>query len=169
MANDEISSSDSRKSAEPAKLDAMDRKLLRKLQAEPHLTMAELAERIGLSHTPCWRRVKRLEDAGIILRRPLILDPVALGYPVNVLAFIKIKNHESKVLEAFEHEVLAHPEIVACYTMSGESDYVLRVMARSIEDYETYLKRILLHLPGVGSINSSFAMKQIKQTTDVPI
>lgn len=150
-------------------LDEFDRKILRYLQSEPHLSMVEVADRVGLSHTPCWRRYRRMEEQGVVVGRRLQLDPVALGYPVNVLANIKIKNHDEGILEAFEAEVCEHPEIVACFSMSGESDYVLRVLARSIEDYERFLKRVLLHLPGVGSISSSFAMKQLKMTTDIPV
>ena len=151
------------------KMDAFDRKILRCLQDEPHLSMVEVAARVGLSHTPCWRRVRRMEEAGLILGRPFILDAVALGYPVNVFAQIKIRNHEESVLEAFEAAVRGHAEIVECFSMSGESDYVLRVLARSIEDYEQFLRKTLLHLPGVGAINSSFALKPVKVTTAVPV
>ena len=151
------------------KIDSFDRKILRCLQAEPHLSIADVAERVGLSHTPCWRRLKRMEAAGIVLGRPFLIDPAKLGFPVNVLAHVRLKDHKEEVLEAFETEVFKHAEIVTCYSMSGDSDYVLRVLARSIEDYEIFLKRVLLHLPGVGSINSSFAMKRLKQSLDVPI
>ena len=151
------------------KLDDFDLKILKCLQAEPHLSMVEVAERIGLSHTPCWRRLRRMEEAGLVAGRPLLLDPVALGYPVNVFAHIKIRNHEETVLEAFEDAVRALPEIVECFSMGGESDYVLRVLARSIDDYEQFLRKTLLHMPGVGAINSSFALKTVKLTTAVPI
>jgi Lrp/AsnC family transcriptional regulator len=150
-------------------IDSFDRKILRELQAEPQLTMADLAERVGLSHTPCWRRLRRMEEAGIVRGRPFMLDPVRLGYPVSVFAHIRIRNHDEEVLGAFESEVCLHPEIAACYSMSGDSDYVLRVLARSIDDYERFLKKVLLHLPGVGSVNSSFVMKELKQSTDVPV
>lgn len=151
------------------KLDDFDLKILKCVQAEPHLSMVEVAERIGLSHTPCWRRLRRMEEAGLVAGRPLLLDPVALGYPVNVFAHIKIRNHEETVLEAFEDAVRALPEIVECFSMGGESDYVLRVLARSIDDYEQFLRKTLLHMPGVGAINSSFALKTVKLTTAVPI
>lgn len=150
-------------------IDSFDRKILRALQTEPQLTMHQLADRVGLSHTPCWRRLKRMEENGVILGRPFLVDPATVGYPVTVFAYIRIRNHEEKTLEDFEREVCLHPEIVTCYSMSGDSDYVLRILARSIENYEGFLKRVLLHLPGVGSINSSFAMKQLKQTIAVPI
>src|SRR5690606_27084569 len=101
--------------------------------------------------------------------RPVILNPVALGYPVNVFAHIKIRNHDETTLEQFEDVVRGHAEIVECFSMSGDSDYVLRIVARSIEDYERFLKKVLLHLPGVGAINSSFSLKQVKMTTAIPI
>lgn len=151
------------------KIDSFDRKILRCLQAEPQLSMVELAERVGLSHTPCWRRLRRMEEAGVVTGRPLLVDPVALGYPVNVFANIRIRNHEETVLEAFEEAVRDLPEIVECFSMSGESDYLLRVLAQSIGDYERFLKKTLLHLPGVGSINSSFALQSVKLTTAVPV
>lgn len=151
------------------KIDAFDRKILRCLQDEPQLSMVEVAERVGLSHTPCWRRVRRMEEAGLILGRSFLLDAAALGYPVSVFAHIKIRNHEESVLEAFEAAVRGHAEIVECFAMSGDSDYVLRVLASSIEDYERFLRKTLLHLPGVGAINSNFALKPIKVTTAVPV
>lgn len=151
------------------KIDAFDRKILRCLQGEPQLSMVEVAERVGLSHTPCWRRVRRMEEAGLILGRSFLLDAAALGYPVSVFAHIKIRNHEESVLEAFEAAVRDHAEIVECFAMSGDSDYVLRVLASSIEDYERFLRKTLLHLPGVGAINSNFALKPIKVTTAVPV
>ena len=152
-----------------AKIDAFDQKILKCLQTEPQLSMVDLAERVGLSHTPCWRRLRRMENAGLIMGRPVILNPVALGYPVNVFAHIKIRNHDETTLEQFEDVVRGHAEIVECFSMSGDSDYVLRIVARSIEDYERFLKKVLLHLPGVGAINSSFSLKQVKMTTAIPI
>lgn len=131
--------------------------------------MAELAEVVGLSQTPCWRRLKRLESSGVIARRAVLLDPRQLGYAMDVFAHVRIGKHDEATLEAFEAEVRSYPEIVECFSMTGESDYVMRVLARSIEDYERFLKKRLLHLPGVAAVNSGFALKAIKLTTDVPI
>lgn len=150
-------------------LDDMDRKILRALQADPDLSIADLGERVGLSHTPCWRRVKRMKQDGVIVRRATICDPRKLGLPINVLAQLKLQKHDEDTLEALEQGVLDHPMILDCYSMAGDSDYVLRVVAADIEDYERFLKKVLLHLPGVGSINSSFALKSIKSTSDLPI
>lgn len=150
-------------------LDETDRRLLRLLQREPDLSVAAISDRIGLSQTPCWRRLKRLETDGVIMRRAVILDARKLGLAVSALAHLRLHRHDEETLEALENQVLEHPEIVECFSMSGESDYVLRVVAASIDDYERFLKKILLHLPGVASINSSFTLKQVKMTTDVPV
>jgi Lrp/AsnC family transcriptional regulator len=150
-------------------LDAFDRKILRELQSEPGITVAELADRVGLSSTPCWRRMKNLEAAGVICGRAILFDARKIGFPINVFAHVKFGRHDEEKLEAFENAVRNHPEIVECFSMSGDSDYIMRVLAASIEDYERFLKKVLLHLPGVAAINSSFALKTIKLTTDVPV
>lgn len=150
-------------------IDEFDRKILRILQQVPAITMAELAEAVGLSQTPCWRRMKLLEAAGLIARRAVILDPKKLGFSVDVFAHVRIGRHDEDSLDAFEAQVREHPAIVECFSMSGESDYLMRILARSIEDYEHFLKKVLLHLPGVASVNSSFALKSVKLTTEVPI
>ncbi|WP_242097729.1 Lrp/AsnC family transcriptional regulator [Sphingomonas sp. CROZ-RG-20F-R02-07] len=150
-------------------MDNYDRAILRHIQSEPDLTTADLAARVGLSQTPCWRRLKTLETTGVILGRAVLLDPAKVGYPVSVIAHVRIAGHDEVTLEGFETQVCAHPEIVECFSMSGDSDYLMRIVARSIEDYERFLKKVLLHLPGVSAVNSSFALKQVKATTDLPV
>src|SRR5262245_4955793 len=150
-------------------MDEIDLRILRTYQAQPELSMADLASAAGISQTPCWRRLKRMEQQGMIRGRANMLDPVALGFSVNVIANLRLKQHDEETLEAFESAVRDHPEVVECFSMSGESDYILRMLARSIEDYERFLKKVLLHLPGVASVNSSFALKPVKMTTQVPI
>jgi Lrp/AsnC family transcriptional regulator len=150
-------------------MDDIDLRILRTYQARPELSMADLAREVGLSQTPCWRRLRRMEEQGLVRGRANLLDGPALGFGVNVFANLRIQRHDEAILEAFEAAVRDHPEIVECFSMSGESDYILRVLARSIEDYERFLKKVLLHLPGVASINSSFALKRVKMTTAVPV
>ena len=150
-------------------MDEIDFKILRSLQSQPAITTTELANLVGLSQTPCWRRVKQLEASGVIARRAVLLDARKLGFSVDVFAHLRIGRHDEDNLEAFEEAVRGHPEILECFSMSGESDYLMRIVARSIEHYECFLKKVLLHLPGVASVNSSFALKQVKVTTDVPI
>ena len=150
-------------------MDQTDIKILRTLQAEPGLSVQDLADRVGLSHTPCWRRMKKLEASGTIRERATILDPDALGLSITVYAQVRLKQHDEETLEAFEQATRDCPEIVECFSMSGESDYVLRVVSGSVAQYETFLKKTLLHLPGVATINSSFALKCVKLTTKLPI
>lgn len=150
-------------------MDDVDLRLLRTIQSEPDLAVAELARLAGLSQTPTWRRLKRLQDEGYISGRAVLLDAGRLGLTVNVFAYIRLKHHDEETLESLEQEVHQHPEIVECFSMSGDSDYVLRIMVRSVEDYEKFLKRVLSHLPGVAYINSSFSLKRVKLTTKIPL
>lgn len=150
-------------------LDDMDRKIVRTMQQHPNISIAELSERIGLSQTPCWRRLKRLEKDNVILRRAVIFDARKLGFSINVLAHIKLHRHDEETLETLERAASGQPEILECFSMSGESDYVMRIIAEGIEEYERFLKKVLLHLPGVASVNSSFTLKTIKSTTDLPV
>lgn len=150
-------------------MDDMDRKILSVLQSDSSQSVAEMAEKVGLSHTPFWRRLKRLEKDGVIREKVSILDPEKLGLNITVFANIKLRQHDEETLEAFEREVAAFPEVMECYSMSGETDYVVRALVGSIEEYERLLKRRLLHLPGVVAINSHFALKCIKLTTKLPL
>ena len=150
-------------------LDTFDRRILSILQTEPEITVGALAERIGLSQTPCWRRLKALEADGYIARRAVILDARKLGFPVDVFAHVRLSHHDGDTLDRFEEAVRDHPQVVACFSMSGESDYLMRILCRSIDDYDHFLKRTLLHMPGVASVNSSFSLKTVKHTTDLPV
>lgn len=150
-------------------LDEFDRKILRALQKDAELSMADLGEIVGLSHTPCWRRVKRLEAEGIIKRKVALLDPKKVKLGVTVYAYIIMKTHDEISLNDFEAAVQKTENIVECYSTSGEKDYILRIVVDSIEQYERLLKRNLVHLPNVASINSTFALKSVKYTTQLPI
>jgi len=150
-------------------LDELDRKILRALQSNPEMSILDVGDVVGLSQTPCWRRLKRLEKEGVIVRRAVILDPKKLGLSVMAFANLKLNSHKEETLEALESEVRQHPEILDCFAMSGDSDYVLRVVVPSIDAYEHFLKKVVVHLPGVASVNSSFALKSVKATTDLPI
>ena len=150
-------------------VDATDLKLLRVLQHEPTLSVAALGERIGLTHTPCWRRLKRLEADGVIRGRRLLLDAEALGLPITAFCFIRLDRHDKATMEAFERAAREHPNIVQCYTMSGDQDYVLRIVVPSIGAFERLVKEDLLSLPSVGQMSSSFALSEIKNTTELPI
>lgn len=147
----------------------MDRKILRELQDTPEISIADLAQKVGLSHTPCWRRVKQMEESGAIRERVVILDPNIMGLSISVFANIRLKAHDEDTLEAFEQAAQRRPEIVDCFSMSGVSDYIVRVVVGSIDQYEQFLKKVLLHFPGVASVNSHFSLKCVKKTTKLPI
>ena len=150
-------------------IDDTDWKILRVLQAEPDLSINALAEKVGLSHTPCWRRLKKLEDDGVIVARAVILDGHKLGLGVDVFANLRLSRHDEDTLTSLEQAVQKHAEIVECFLIGGESDYLIRVVVGSIEEYERFLKKVLVHLPGVAAVNSSFAMQRVKLTTRLPI
>jgi Lrp/AsnC family transcriptional regulator len=150
-------------------MDELDCKILRLIQSEPDLPIQALAQRVGLSHTPCWRRLKKLEADGVIVGRPCLLDQDAVGLPITVFAHVKLKQHDEATLESLEQAVADCPEIVECFSISGTSDYVCRIVVESIARYEQFLKKTLLHLPGVSEVNSEFALKRVKLTTQLPI
>ena len=133
------------------------------------MSMQELGDRVGLSHTPCWRRVKRLEEGGFIRRRVALLDPARLDLEVNVFVNVNLKRHQENALSRFEESVQDVPEIVECYTVSGETDFLLRVVVADVSAYERLLKRTLVHLPEVGNLTSTFALRQVKYTTALPM
>ena len=150
-------------------MDAIDLKILRELQTVPEISMVDLSAKVGLSHTPCWRRVKLLEESGAIRGRAVILDQHVMGLGVTVLANIRLKAHDEDTLNAFEQAARERPEIVDCFSMGGESDYAVRMVVASIDAYEHLLKKVLLHFPGVAEVHSHFALKCVKNTTRLPI
>lgn len=150
-------------------LDNYDIKILKALQANADCSMAELGEIVGLSHTPCWRRMKRLEEEGYIKEKVMLLDGKKLDLGVSVHAYITIKKHDEESLNAFESAVQNIVEIVECYSVTGEKDYLLRIVVSNVDKYERLLKDTLVHLPNVASVNSAFALKQVKYTTQLPL
>lgn len=150
-------------------LDETDLKILRVLQKEPNLTITEIGDRVSLSHTPCWRRIKTMESNNVIVRKAILLNPDLFNLKVSVFSFIKLTHHHESDLIDFEESVGHIPEIMQCYSMTGEYDYLLRIVTRSVAHYETIVKKRLLHLPSVAFINSSFALSEIKNAIDLPI
>lgn len=150
-------------------LDNYDKKILKALQENAELSMADLGDKVGLSHTPCWRRVKRLEEDGFIKKRVTLLSADKLDLKVSVHAYITIKSHDEESLTAFESAVHEVEEIVECYSITGDKDYLLRMVVASVDAYEALLKKTLVHLPNVASVNSVFALKQVKYTTALPL
>jgi len=150
-------------------LDNFDLKILRELQNNAEVSMQDLGDRVGLSHTPCWRRVKRLEQDGIIRKRVTLLDAEALHLDVNVFVHVTLMNHRDDGLTQFEEAVQDIAEIVECYTVSGDKDFLLRVVVADVSAYEQLLKHVLINLPGVDNLSSTFALRQVKYTTEYPL
>lgn len=149
-------------------LDAMDRKILRILQDDSSLPVAELAERVGLSATPCWRRVQNLEKAGIIRKRVALLDPEKVNVGVTVFVRLRTSSHDYDWLEDFAKAVARIDEVVEFYRMSGEIDYLLRIVVPDIAAYDAVYKR-LIKAAKLADVSSSFAMETIKHTTALPV
>ncbi len=150
-------------------LDAIDRRILVLLQANARLTNAELAEQVGISPSPCWRRVRALEEAGVIARYVTLLSPEVAGLPVSVFVSVSLEKQIEPALEVFQRAVRARPEVMECYLMTGDSDYLLRVVVSDLAAYERFLMDHLTRIPGVASIRSSFALKQVKYSTALPL
>ncbi|MDQ4420120.1 Lrp/AsnC family transcriptional regulator [Sphingobium sp. DEHP117] len=150
-------------------LDPIDRKLLHELQRDASISHAELAERVGASTASCWRRMRALEADGVLGRQVRLVDAARVGRGVNVICHIKIKNHSAETTEAFEDFIASRDEIIECYAMSGEWDYMLRILVADVEDYNRFLMRTVLRHPSVETGSSYFALAQVKYTTAVPI
>jgi Lrp/AsnC family leucine-responsive transcriptional regulator len=154
---------------EMAKLDAIDRKILAALQENGRLSIAELAEKVGLSPSPCSRRLGLLEDRGVIDRYVAVVNQRAVGLPVSVFVSIKLARQQEDALAAFGEAIRQWPEVVECYLMTGTHDYLMRIVVGSLEDYETFIRDRLSRLTGVASIQSSFALSCVKHKTAVPV
>lgn len=149
----------------PTELDSTDRKILALLQEDATLSNAEIAERVALSQAPCWRRIRRLEEAGIIRKRVALLDAKAVGLPVTIFVGIKLSAHGKNTLPNFDDAVRRFPEVQECYTLMGETDYLLKVILPSIEAYERFFREKLSQLPAVREANSAIVLSHIKSTT----
>lgn len=150
-------------------LDEMDRKILRVLQADGRVSNQDLAQRVGLSPSPCLRRLRILEAEGVISRYVAMVDQTSVGLPVSVFVSIKLERQREEALDHFDREIRKYPEVLECYLMTGTRDYLLRVVAEDLAAYERFLKDKLTRLEGVSSIESSFALNQVKYTNSLPI
>lgn len=149
-------------------MDKFDRALLALLQQDCTQPLGEIAERVGLSNTACWRRIQKLEESGVIGARVALLDPRKVGVPVTVFAFVRTNQHNAEWLRQFHSRVAAIDEVVDFYRMAGVTDYLLRLVVPDIEGYDAVYKR-LIEIPGIADISSSFAMERIKSTTALPL
>ena len=149
-------------------MDRIDRKILQCLQEDASLPLAEIAERVGLSTTPCWRRIQNLEKTGVIRRRVALLDPDKLNVGVTVFVRVKTSEHSYDWLESFAEQIAGIEEVVEFYRMSGDIDYLLRIVVPDIAGYDAVYKR-LIQLAGLADVSSNFAMERIKYTTALPL
>ncbi|GLZ87821.1 AsnC family transcriptional regulator [Metapseudomonas resinovorans] len=150
-------------------LSPIDRKILRLLQHDADLSAAEVAERVELSQSPCWRRIHRMQEEGLIERKVALLNPKLLGFSITVFVNIKLSAHGRNNLTEFEEAIVGYPEVLECYTMAGGSDYLLKVVAKDIASYERFLRDQLLQRPHVLEAHSNIAMSEVKRTTELPL
>jgi Lrp/AsnC family transcriptional regulator len=149
-------------------MDAIDRKILSALQEDASLSVAEIGSRVGLSSTPCWKRIQRLEADGIITKRVALIDQDKIGLGITVFVSIETGDHSQDWLDRFAELVGAMPEVMEFYRMAGDVDYMLRVVVPDIAGYDTFYKRLIGTVP-LKNVTSRFAMERIKSTTALPI
>lgn len=150
-------------------LDAIDRKILAILQSDSRVTMQDLADRVGLSVSPCHRRVKLLEERGVISRYIAMVNQKSVGLPVSVFISIKLERQKEEDLNRFARAISKWDEVLECYLMTGNRDYLLRVVTADLPSYEAFLKTKLTRLDGIASIESSFALSQVKYSIALPV
>jgi Lrp/AsnC family transcriptional regulator, cysteine-sensing transcriptional activator len=149
-------------------MDRTDLKILAILQDDASLPVAEVAARVNLSQTPCWRRIQRLEAQGVIQRRVALLDPQAVGLGISVFVEIEAADHSPDWLEGFAGTVSAMPEVMEVYRMAGDVDYLLRVVVASMAEYDDFYRRLIGRVP-LKNVTSRFAMERVKSTTALPL
>lgn len=149
-------------------MDRLDRKILRLLQEDATLAVADIAKKVGLSTTPCWRRIQKLEEEGVIRERVALLDPAKINAAVTVFVAIRTNSHNIEWLKRFSEVVQDLPEVVEFYRMAGDIDYLLRVVVPDIAAFDDFYKRLIAKIE-IRDVSSSFAMEQIKYTTELPL
>ena len=149
-------------------IDSIDRAILRQLQADCSRSVQEIGEQVGLSQSPCWRRIRRLEELGVLGRRVALVDPAKVGLGVTVFVTVRTNQHNEEWLEDFARAVSGIPEVVECYRMSGDVDYLLKILASDIADYDRIYKKLIGSVQ-LYDVSSSFAMEPLKHTTALPL
>ena len=149
-------------------MDAIDRKILAVVQEDASLSVAEIGQRVGLSSTPCWKRLQRLEADGVIMRRVALIDPEKIGLGITVFVSIETGDHSQDWLKRFAETVSSMPEVMEFYRMAGDVDYMLRVVVHDMQSYDGFYKKLIATVP-LKNVTSRFAMERIKSTTALPI
>lgn len=149
-------------------LDTLDRKILSELQSDASLSVDTLSDRVGLSRNACWRRIKMLEQSGVLKARVALVDATKVGCGLTVMVLIRTATHDAKTMSDLTRAVQAMPEITGAYRMTGDLDYVLRVQVADVKAYDTFYKRLIQRV-SVSDISASFVMEELKHTTAVPL
>jgi Lrp/AsnC family transcriptional regulator len=150
-------------------LDGKDHAILHLLQRDAGLTSTDISRQLNLSQSPCWRRINRIETAGLVKRRVALLDREKLGMEVVVFATLNLSAHGREQIDRFEKEIRAFPEVVECYTMTGAWDYMLKIITRDVRHYEKFIREHLLTMPAIREMHSHIAVTEIKNTTELPL
>ena len=158
-----------KRDAAAVELDALDRRILGVLQRNAAISHADLAIEVAASTASCWRRIKALEATGVLGPAVRLLDPVKAGLGLDAICQVRMKSHSLEVRSSFEAFVQEHPEVMECYAMSGEWDYLLRIAVADVRDYERFLMQTLLNHPAVAGSSSHFALDRVKYTTAIPV
>ena len=154
--------------SELTQLDSIDWAILGVLQADASIPVHEVGDRVGLSSNACWRRIKRLEDAGVITGRVALVDPVKLGLATTVFVAIRTNRHDPEWIAAFSRGVAAVDEIVECHRMAGDVDYLLKLAVRDIAHYDRIYRKLIAAVPDLADVSSTFSMERMKATTALP-
>lgn len=147
----------------------LDARILEALQVDGRLSAAELAERVGASTTACWRRVRALTEAGVIRRTAALVDPVRAGVPEVVFARVRLTNHGEAAVRRFEREVIARQEVLECYPVMGDADYLLKIAVPGVAAYNAFLQDFLFRIAGLAHVESSFALREVKNDPSLPL
>lgn len=150
-------------------INAQDLKILKLLQQDATLTTQEIANRLNISQSPCWRRINRMQEQGLISKQAMILDREQLGLDVVTFATVNLSTQGRNNLETFERNVQQFPEVVECYTMAGMWDYMLKIVTMNIRHYEMFVREKLMMLEHIGEVHSHIAVTEIKNTTELPL
>ena len=151
------------------KLDTIDRSLLHALQKDSRTTIGELAEQVNLSTTPCWRRIKRLEETGLIMGYTVELSRAKLGLGVTGFVQLQMENHTPEAAASFEREVIALPQVLSVHNLSGRYDYLLEVVGQDLESFAEFVRTSIRALPGVREISTNFSLKELKKSSALPL
>jgi len=152
-----------------AQIDEKDREILVLLQEDADLSTQQIADKVGLSLSPCWRRIKRLKEEGVLTGAVNLVDPKAVGLTVGVFASVTLTQHSEENVSAFEKFVASSPEVLECHAVTGDRDYLLRIVVPDIEAYERFVSTRLLRLPFISAVSSRFSIRRVKYSTALPL